>query len=91
MTKEQFISGVSFRVKSNSNYVGAPTFKYEGDCVIQETRSSLPSEELLFSRYHCNIIRVGKVAFQGFVYILHEKKVNIRYKFEDLIEFVAGE
>ena len=58
---------------------------------MKESRSSLPGEELLFSDYHFNIGKIGKVGFEGFVFMLHDKKVNIKYKFEDLIEFVAGE
>jgi len=91
MTKEQFISGVSFRVKNNSNYVGAPTFRFENGCIIKESRSSLPGEGLLFSDYHFNTGKISKLGFEGFVFILDNKKINIKHKFEDLVVFVAGE
>ena len=91
MTREQFISGVSFKVKSNTDYKGAPTFRCEGSSgVVQESRHS-KNEKVLFSNHHFNITKIGKVGFEGFCFILHNKKVNIKYKFEDLIEFVEGE
>ena len=81
MTKEQFLSGVSFRVKGTT-YRGDGTFKYE-ECILKETRSSI-DEKVLYTAYHCNIIRLGRLGFEGFVFIMN-KKVLVKHKFEDLV------
>jgi hypothetical protein len=87
MTKEQFLNGTSFTVGAPM-YKGAETFKYEGGCigcVVSESRSS-KDERVLFVSHECNIIKIGKVGFTGFNYVVG-KRVNIKYRFEDLVEF----
>jgi hypothetical protein len=91
MTKEQFISGVSFRVKSNTNYSGAPTFKCDGGSTIIKESRHHENEKLMYTQHHLNITKVGRNGFVGYTFILNNKKINIKHKFEDLIEFVAGE
>ena len=85
MTKREFLSGVSFKVKGFGEYKGANTYKYD-DYIMEESRSSLDGRVLLTS-YHCNIIKIGSKGFTGFTYIM-DKKVCVKYKFEDLIPFV---
>ena len=88
MTKEQFLSGVSFKVISKVNYKGASTFKYDGECIMRETRSSI-DEKVLYDAYHLNVKKIGRVGFEGFVFVM-EKKVNVKHKFEELVEFEEG-
>lgn len=88
MTKEQFLSGVSFKVVGKSDYKGASTFKYDGECILQETRSSI-DEKIMYNAYHLNIKKIGRLGFEGFVFVMN-KKVNIKHKFEELVEFEEG-
>jgi len=83
MTKEQFLSGVSFKVKG-IDYKGAETFKYD-ECIMKESRSSL-DERVLYSGHHANVSKIGRIGFTGFTFIMN-KKVIVKYKFEDLIVF----
>ena len=87
MTKQDFLKGKSFRV-AGLTYKGARTYRYDGECILQETRSSI-DERLIISDYHLNIEKIGRTNFSGFTFVM-EKKVNIKYKFEDLVEFVEG-
>ncbi len=83
MTKEQFLNGTSFRVKGIT-YKGAETYYYD-DCIMKESRSSL-DERVVFKGHHCNVNKVGTKGFEGFAFIMN-KKVKIKYRFEDLVEF----
>lgn len=84
MTAEQFLNGTSFTVGAPT-YKGAGTFKYENDYIIRESRSS-QDEKVLFVSHECNIIKIGKVGFTGFSFVVG-KRVNIKYRFEDLVMF----
>ena len=84
MTKEQFISGVTFKVVGPT-YKGAETYYYS-DCIMKQSRSSI-DEEVLFERHHCNVLKIGRVGFTAFSFIM-KKKVVVKYRFEDLVEFV---
>jgi hypothetical protein len=83
MTKEQFESGVSFKVKG-IDYKGAETFKYD-ECIMKESRSSI-DDIVIYSRHHANVSKIGRVGFTGFTFVMN-KKVTVKYKFEDLIVF----
>lgn len=83
MTREQFLSGVSFKVKGVT-YKGAETYYYD-DCIMKQSRSSI-NEEVLYRGHHANVIKVGRVGFTAFSFVLN-KKVVVRYRFEDLVEF----
>jgi hypothetical protein len=84
MTQEQFLNGTSFTVGAPM-YRGTETFKYDGSCIIRESRSS-KDQRVLFVSYECNIIKIGKKGFEGFNFVI-SKRVNIKYRFEDLVEF----
>ena len=86
MTREQFISGVTFRV-GFLTYKGANTFSYNANdyCILKQSRSSI-DERVVVEAYECNVDKVGKVWFEGFTHVM-KKKVVVRYKFEDLVEF----
>ena len=83
MTREQFLSGVSFKVKGFT-YKGAETFYYE-ECIMKESRSSL-DEKVMYRGYHTNVAKVGRVGFTAFTFVMN-KKVVVKYRFEDLVEF----
>lgn len=84
MTREQFLSGVSFKVKGFT-YKGAETFYYD-ECIMKESRSSI-DEEVIYKGHHANVIKIGRVGFTAFSFVLN-KKVVVRYRFEDLVEFI---
>lgn len=84
MTKEQFLSGVSFKV-AGSDYVGASTFKYHSEYIMKQSRSST-DDGVLFQSHHCNVTEIINTGFKGFVYLM-SKLVKVSYKFKDLIEF----
>ena len=86
MTKKQFESGISFKVKGPT-YKGANTFSYNAkdNYILKQSRSSI-DDEVVVDDYCCNITKVGKVGFEGFTYVM-SKKVVVKYKFEDLVEF----
>jgi len=88
MTKEQFENGTSFKVKGQT-YRGDYTFTYDGVCICRESRSSI-NEEILYSSYHLNISKIGRTGFVGFTFVM-DKKVNVKYKFEDLVAFRVEE
>ena len=88
MTKDQFISRESFKVKGEGNYKGACTFKFNGDHLWKESRSSI-DDRVLFTSYHLNISKITNVGFTGFVYVM-SKLVKVSYKFEDLEVFEEG-
>ena len=86
MTQEQFLSGTPFRVIANINYKGAVTYKYDGECLMKQSRSS-KDERMLFEDYHLNVSKVGKTGFEGFTYVM-EKMVKVKYKYTELQEFI---
>lgn len=86
MTQEQFLNGTPFRVISNINYKGAVTYKYENDCIIKQSRSSI-DERVLFESHHLNVTKVGSKGFEGFVYVM-ERLVKVKYKYTELQEFI---
>ena len=83
MIREQFLSGVSFKVKGFT-YKGAETFYYD-ECIMKESRSSL-DERVIYRGYHANVLKVGRVGFTAFSFVMN-KKVVVKYRFEDLVEF----
>lgn len=90
MTKEQFLSGTPFTVGSIT-YKGASTFYYSNDpgCICKQSRSSI-NERVIIDEYECSVSKIGRVGFTGFTYVM-KKKVVVKYKFEDLVEFQSQE
>lgn len=84
MTAEQFLNGTSFTVGA-PRYKGEETFKYKGGCIVRESRSS-QTTAILFTSHECNIIKIGRTGFTGFDYVVG-KRVNIKYRFEELVVF----
>ena len=86
MTKEQFLNGTQF-------YIGRPTYKgactyslrHNAECITKQSRSSI-DERVVIDDYECNVTKIGRVGFTGFTYVM-KKKVVVKYKFSDLVEF----
>ena len=85
MTKDQFLAGVSFKVKGLT-YKGAETFRYQEGSIVRESRY-IQDEEVLTYNHHCNIDFIGRVGFKGFTFVFN-KKININLRFEDLVVFI---
>jgi hypothetical protein len=83
MTREQFLNGTPFRVGFLS-YKGAETYYYD-DCIMKQSRSSI-DEEVLYKGHHANVLKIGRVGFTAFSFVMN-KKVVVKYRFEDLVEF----
>jgi hypothetical protein len=89
MTKEQFLNGTIFRVGFLS-YKGACTYSYDQDagCILKQSRSSI-DEKVVLTDYECNVPKFTKTGFEGFTFVM-KRKVVVKYKFEDLVEFKEG-
>ena len=86
MTKEQFLSGKVFYV-GGKKYKGDSTYCFnEAGSISRQSRSSI-DERIVLDDYECNVVKTGRVGFEGFTYVMG-KKVTVKFKFEDLIEFV---
>jgi hypothetical protein len=53
---------------------------------MKQSRSSI-DEEVIYKGHHANVLKVGRVGFTAFAFVM-KKKVVVRYRFEDLVEFV---
>ena len=84
MTREQFLNGVSFTIGPRK-YKGESTYSFATGHIARQSRSSLDGRVIL-NDYECNVDRVGRVSFTGFTYVM-AKKVVVKYRFEDLVEF----
>ena len=86
MTKQQFLSGVQFYVGGKS-YNGASTYSYNesAECIMRQSRSSI-DERVVMDDYVCNVTKIGRVGFVCIAFVM-KKKVVVKYKFEDLVEF----
>ena len=85
MTKEQFLNGTIFRVGFLS-YKGASTYYYNSAGSISRQSRSSVDERVVLDDYECNVIKIGRVGFTGFTYVMG-KKVVVRSRFSDLVEF----
>lgn len=87
MTREQFLSGVEFKVVGPT-YKGANTFYYseKDNFITKQSRSSI-DERVILNDYECNVTEVSKTGFTGYTYVM-KKKVVVKYRFKDLVEFV---
>ena len=86
MTREQFLNGTQFYIGRKS-YKGAETYNYnlKDNYISKQIRSSI-DERVVLEDYACNVLKVGRVGFQAIAFIL-KKKVVVKYRFEDLVEF----
>lgn len=87
MTKEQFISGTPFTI-GKQNYKGESTYYFDGGSISRQIRSSVDNRVTLVD-YECNVLKVGRTGFKGFTFVM-KKRVVVKYRFEDLVEFKEG-
>jgi hypothetical protein len=88
MTKEQFLSGAPFYIKGKS-YKGDSTYTFNGlGSISRQSRSSV-DDRVVIDDYECNIFKMGRVGFEGFTFVMG-KKVIVKFKFVDLVEFKEG-
>jgi len=90
MTREQFLNGTIFRV-AGPTYKGANTFHYneKNNYMLTQSRSSI-DERVVLEDFECNVLKVGRVGFEGFTFVMN-KKVVVKYKFSDLVQFETQE
>lgn len=88
MTKEQFLSGAKFYI-GGKKYKGDSTYNFNGaGSISRQSRSSI-DERIVLDDYECNIFKMGRVGFEGFTFVLG-KKVKVKVRFSDLVEFEEG-
>ena len=86
MTRQEFENGTPFRIKGIHNDKGSSTYYFKDGSISKQIRSNV-DERVLTDDYHLNIDEVSNKWFSGFVYVV-TKKVTVKHKFEDLVEFV---
>ena len=87
MTKEQFLSGVHFTLGTARR--GDSTYSYEGSAKVGHISRQLRSVEdqrIILDDYECNISKLGRVGFTGVTFVMG-KRVEVRHRFADLVEF----
>ena len=88
MTKEQFLSGTPFYVKGKK-YKGDCTYYFSDKSISRQSRSSI-DDRILLDGYECNVSKLGRVGFTTFNFVLG-KKVVVKLRFDDLVEFKQEE
>lgn len=88
MTKEQFTSETPFYINAKK-YKGSSTYYFKDNFIIKQLRSSV-DEGVIFEKFECNVDKVGRVGFTGYTYVMG-KKVVVKLKFADLVEFQSEE
>ena len=91
MTKQEFLAGNPFTVgskyrKGDSTYYFTPSEITSGS-LSKQIRSGVDGRAIT-NDYHLSVDKIGTKSFIGFVYVM-EKRVNIKYKFEDLKLYVG--
>ena len=86
MTREQFLNGTEFYIGRKS-YKGAETYNYnlKDNYMSKQIRSSI-DDRVVLDDYVCNVSKVGRVGFTAITFVM-KKKVVVKYRFEDLVEF----
>lgn len=87
MTREQFLSGVHFTL-GPSRYRGDSTYNYDGGHISRQIRSAV-DQRVVLDDYECNVSKLGRVGFTGITFVMG-KKVEVKHRFESLVEFKEG-
>ena len=85
MTKQDFLNGKCFTIKAPKTSNGESTYKFDEGIITKQSRSSVDGRVVL-DDYECNILKIGSKGFSGFNYVMG-KRVNVKFKYEDLIIF----
>ena len=86
MTKQEFLSGKTFKFAKNT---GSNTFQYgkseEGfSGYIQRNILSSDGERIILTDYEANVSKIGSKTFTVCTYVL-DKRVQLKYRFDELI------
>ncbi len=85
MTKEQFLDGTPFYIKGKK-YAGDSTYYFNSAGSISRQSRSSVDERVVLDDYECNIVKIGRLCFLGFTYVMG-KKVVVNVRFEDLVPY----
>jgi hypothetical protein len=90
MTKQEFLAGNPFSIglkyrKGDSTYYFTPSEITSGS-LSKQIRSGVDGR-IITDDYHLSVDKIGTKSFTGFVFVM-EKRVNIKYRFEDLKSYV---
>jgi hypothetical protein len=91
MTKQEFLAGNPFTIESkyrkgDSTYYFTPSEITSGS-LSKQIRSGVDGR-IITDDYHLSVDKIGTKSFSGFVFVM-EKRVNIKYRFEDLKAYVG--
>lgn len=84
MTREQFLNGTPFTIGSRK-FKGDSTYNYDRGHISRQIRSAVDGR-IVLDDYECNVEKLGRVGFTGITFIMG-KKVVVKHRFEDLVEF----
>ena len=84
MTREQFLSGVSFYLPNEMLRDEYTTYKYKEEMILKESRNR--KGDVILRRYEANVENIKNKFAEAYTYIL-DKKVIVKLKFEDLVEY----
>ena len=84
MTREQFLNGTPFTL-GPVKYKGDSTYSYDRGHISRQIRSAVDGR-IVLNDYECNVEKLGRVGFTGITFIMG-KKVVVKHRFEDLVEF----
>lgn len=83
MTKEQFLNGTSFYLPNEILRDEDTTYKYQEEMILKESRKG---DVILRRYYEANVENIKNKFAEAYTYVLG-KKVTVKLKFEDLIEY----
>lgn len=84
MTKEQFLNGTSFYLPNEILRDEDTTYKYQEEMILKETRNR--KGDVILRRYEANAENIKTKFAEAYTYVL-DKRVAVKLKFEDLIEY----
>jgi hypothetical protein len=86
MTKEQFLDGTPFYI-GGKKYKGDSTYYFDGGHISRQSRSSI-DDKIILNDYECNVIKMNRVSFTGFTFVLGKKTV-VTVRFDNLVPFIS--
>lgn len=84
MTKEQFLNGVSFYLPDEMLRDEDTTYTYQEEMILKETRNA--KGDVILRRYEANVENIKTKFAEAYTYVL-DKRVTVKLKFKDLIEY----
>jgi len=84
MTKEQFLDGTPFYI-GGKKYLGDSTYYFDGGHISRQSRSSI-DDKIILNEYECNVVKMSRVSFTGFTFVLGKKTV-VTVRFDNLVPY----